>query len=37
VKYGSNDDFDTGVVIKQDPAANAPATPGSKVDLTVND
>jgi serine/threonine-protein kinase len=37
VKYGSNDDFDTGVVIKQDPAANAAASPGSKVDLTIND
>jgi serine/threonine-protein kinase len=37
VKYGSNDDYDSGVVIRQDPAANAQAVPGSKVDLTIND
>jgi beta-lactam-binding protein with PASTA domain len=37
VKYGSNDDYDSGVVIKQDPAANAQAPAGSKIDLTVND
>jgi serine/threonine-protein kinase len=37
LKYGSNDDYDSGVVIRQDPAANAPAAPGSKVDLTIND
>jgi serine/threonine-protein kinase len=37
VKYGSNDDYDSGVVIRQDPAANAQAAPGSKVDLTIND
>jgi beta-lactam-binding protein with PASTA domain len=37
VKYGSNDDYDSGVVIRQDPAANAQAAPGSKIDLTIND
>jgi eukaryotic-like serine/threonine-protein kinase len=37
VKYGSNDDYDSGVVIKQDPAAAAQAPAGSKIDLTVND
>lgn len=37
VHYGSNDDYDAGIVIKQDPAANAQAAPGSKVDLTIND
>jgi serine/threonine-protein kinase len=37
LKYGSNDDFDSGIVIKQEPAANAQATPGSKIDLTIND
>jgi serine/threonine-protein kinase len=37
LKYGNNDDFDSGTVIKQDPAADAQATPGTKVDLTIND
>jgi eukaryotic-like serine/threonine-protein kinase len=36
-RYGSNDDFDQGVVISQTPAANSPAPKGSKVDLVVND
>jgi eukaryotic-like serine/threonine-protein kinase len=36
-KYGSHDDYDTGVVIKQNPAAGALASPGVKIDLTVND
>lgn len=36
-KYGSNDDYDQGVVIGQTPAANAPAAKGAKVDLVVND
>jgi serine/threonine-protein kinase len=34
---GSNDDYDQGVVIRQDPAANTSATPGAKIDLTIND
>jgi beta-lactam-binding protein with PASTA domain len=37
LKYGNNDDFDSGTVIKQDPPANAQAAPGSKIDLTIND
>jgi serine/threonine-protein kinase len=37
MKYGNNDDYDSGTVIKQDPPANAQAAPGSKVDLTIND
>jgi len=37
LKYGNNDDFDSGTVIKQDPPANAQAVPGSKIDLTIND
>jgi serine/threonine-protein kinase len=34
---GSNDDYDTGIVIRQQPAANTQAPPGTKVDLTIND
>jgi len=34
---GSNDDYDTGIVIRQQPAANTQAAPGTKVDLTIND
>jgi serine/threonine-protein kinase len=34
---GSNDDYDAGVVIRQQPPANTQAPPGSKVDLTIND
>ncbi len=34
---GSNDDYDQGVVIKQNPAANAQAARGAKVDLVIND
>lgn len=37
IRYGSHDDYDQGVVISQTPAADAPAPPGSKVDVTVND
>lgn len=37
LKYGNNDDLDSGTVIKQDPAANSQAAPGSKIDLTIND
>jgi eukaryotic-like serine/threonine-protein kinase len=37
LKYGSNDDYDSGIVIKQDPAANSQAAPGTKIDLTIND
>lgn len=37
VRTGSNDDYDQGVVIRQDPAANTSAVPGAKVDLTIND
>ena len=34
---GSNDDYDSGIVIRQQPAANTQAPPGTKVDLTIND
>jgi eukaryotic-like serine/threonine-protein kinase len=34
---GSNDDYDSGVVIRQQPPANTPAAPGTKIDLTIND
>ena len=34
---GSNDDYDQGVVIRQNPPANTSAAPGTKVDLTIND
>jgi serine/threonine-protein kinase len=37
LRVGSNDDYDQGVVIKQDPPANSQAAPGTKVDLTIND
>jgi serine/threonine-protein kinase len=36
-KHGSNDDYDEGVVISQNPTAGSQASPGVKVDLTVND
>ncbi|MSP59838.1 MAG: PASTA domain-containing protein [Myxococcales bacterium] len=36
-RYGSNDDYDQGVVIKQSPAANAAAARGAKIDLVIND
>jgi serine/threonine-protein kinase len=34
---GSNDDYDSGIVIRQQPAANTQAPPGTKIDLTIND
>lgn len=37
VKYGSHDDYDTGVVLRQTPAGGAQATPGVKIDLVIND
>jgi serine/threonine-protein kinase len=36
-RYGSNDDYDQGVVIGQNPPAGANASPGVKIDLTIND
>jgi eukaryotic-like serine/threonine-protein kinase len=36
-KYGSHDDYDSGVVIAQNPAAGSQASPGVKIDLTIND
>ena len=36
-KYGSNDDYDQGVVIGQNPPAGSQASPGVKIDLVVND
>jgi serine/threonine-protein kinase len=36
-KYGSNDDYDQGVVISQNPPAGSQASPGVKIDLTIND
>lgn len=37
MRVGSSDDYDTGVVIRQQPPANTQAPPGTKVDLTIND
>jgi serine/threonine-protein kinase len=36
-RYGSNDDYDEGVVIGQSPTAGSQATPGVKIDLVIND
>jgi serine/threonine-protein kinase len=36
-KYGSSDDFDEEVVIKQDPADKTQAAPGTIVNLTINE
>ena len=36
-RYGSNDDYDQGVVIGQNPPAGTQASPGVKIDLTIND
>lgn len=36
-RYGSNDDFEQGIVISQNPPAGAQASPGVKVDLVIND
>ena len=36
-RTGSSDRFDDEVIIKQEPGENAPAVPGSAVDLIVND
>jgi serine/threonine-protein kinase len=36
-KYGSNDDYDQGVIIGQNPPAGSQASPGVKIDLTIND
>ena len=36
-RYGSHDDYDSGVVISQNPVAGAQATPGVKIDLVIND
>jgi serine/threonine-protein kinase len=36
-RYGSNDDYDQGVVIGQNPPAGSQASPGVKIDLTIND
>ncbi len=36
-RYGSNDDFEQGIVIRQNPPAGAQASPGVKIDLTIND
>lgn len=35
--YGSSDNEDEGVVLKQEPSQNTPATPGSAVNLVVNE
>ncbi|MGZ3406157.1 MAG: PASTA domain-containing protein [Polyangia bacterium] len=37
LRVGSNDDYDSGVVIRQQPPANTQAAPGTKIDLTIND
>lgn len=36
-RFGSNDDFDQGVVIKQSPTGSAAAPAGAKVDVVIND
>jgi serine/threonine-protein kinase len=36
-RYGSNDDYDSGIVIGQNPAAGSQASVGVKIDLTIND
>jgi serine/threonine-protein kinase len=36
-RYGSNDDYDQGVVIGQSPPAGSQASPGVKIDLVIND
>jgi serine/threonine-protein kinase len=36
-RYGSNDDYDQGVVIGQNPPAGSQASPGVKIDLVIND
>jgi serine/threonine-protein kinase len=36
-RYGSNDDYEQGVVIGQNPPAGSQASPGVKIDLTIND
>ena len=35
--YGSNDDYEQGMVIGQNPPAGSQASPGVKIDLTLND
>jgi serine/threonine-protein kinase len=36
-KYGSNDDYEQGIVIGENPPAGSQASPGVKIDLTIND
>jgi eukaryotic-like serine/threonine-protein kinase len=36
-KYGSSDNYDDEVIIKQDPAENTPAVPGTAVNLVINE
>jgi serine/threonine-protein kinase len=36
-KYGSNDNYDDEVIIKQEPAADSPAPPGTAVNLVINE
>jgi|SRR5579871_5606254 len=36
-RTGSNDDYEQGIVIGQNPAANSPAAKGAKIDLVIND
>jgi serine/threonine-protein kinase len=36
-RYGSNDEFEQGIVISQNPPAGSQASPGVKVDLVIND
>jgi eukaryotic-like serine/threonine-protein kinase len=37
MRYGSNDDYDESVILKQAPEPNTPAAPGTLVDLVVNE
>jgi beta-lactam-binding protein with PASTA domain len=37
IRYGSSDDHDEGIVLKQTPAELAAAEPGASVDLVVNE
>jgi len=36
-KYGSSNDYDEEVIIKQDPPESSPAAPGSAINLVVNE
>jgi serine/threonine-protein kinase len=37
VRYSQNDDYDAGIILKQDPQPNAAAPIGTKVDIVINE